>query len=140
MKLILNILNKLGIKATKENLTKSHIKSFIQAKYRKFFMSKEFTNLVSTIGLSNYISFPKHKQEQIIWRYNYLLNHKQGKLCLEKDECPCNCKTSEVILSDSACDKHCFPDMMNSMDWAQFKVKQGIYIDLHRNKTLKYIR
>ncbi len=137
---LIKILNKIGIKATKENLTWSHVKAYIQSKYRQVLMSDGFKNTISSIGLENYFTLAKYKQEQIVWRYNYLLEHPQGKLCLANNECPCKCTTSEVIISDPACDQKCFPDMMSSIDWAQFKVKNGIFIDLHRNKVFKYIR
>lgn len=136
--MIYKILNWLGIKATKENLTWKHIKAFIQAKYRKALMNDNFVLFMKSIGLTRYEGLPRYKQEQIVWRYNMLLTHSQGKQCLQNNECPCKCTTSEVIISDPSCDQKCFPDMMNSLEWATFKINNKIYIDIHRNKVLKY--
>lgn len=138
--MLIKLLNLLGIKATKENLTLKHVFSYIQAKYRKFLLSNGFKSLLDKTGLNYFLGLDRHKQEQIVWRYNYLKTHKQGAICLQNNECPCKCTTSDVILSDSSCDQNCYPEMMSSLDWATFKVKNGIFIDLHRNKVIKYKR
>ena len=138
--MLIKILNKLGINATKENLTLSHVKAFLQAKFRKVVLSKEFQAILKKHNIDDYLLLPTHKKEQIIWRVSILENHQQGALCLRNDECPCFCKTSEVLLADPACDQKCFPDMMDENQWSIFKYKNSIQIDSIRQKVIKYVK
>lgn len=140
LEMIIKILNNLGIKATKENLTLSHVKAYIQAKFRKVVLSKEFQAILKKHNIDDYLLLPTYKKEQIVWRISILENHEQGALCLRNDECPCFCKTSEVILADAPCDQHCFPEMMNNNEWSLYKYRNGIQIDLLRQKVIKYVK
>lgn len=128
----------MGIKATKENLTFSHVKSFIQAKLRRAVLSSDFINILERNNIDTYIFLPKHKREQIIWRISMLQTHPQGKQCLINNECPCKCTTSEVILADSACDKLCFPEMLNVNDWEKYKLQNKFHVLLDQQKVVKY--
>ena len=101
-------------------------------------MSKYFVDSLGVVGLDNYWLLPKHKQEQIVYRYSILVNHPVGSLCLKNNMCPCECTTSEVLLSDPACDKKCFPDMLGELEWNTFKEQNRMAVDLHRNKIIKY--
>jgi hypothetical protein len=67
-----------------------------------------------------------HKQEQIKWRYRMLHTHPQGRKCLTKGECPCECNTLEGLLADDTCDQKCYPPMMKESDWRQFKKDNDI--------------
>lgn len=131
-KIIIKILRFFGIKANSENLTISHIQSFIQAKYRKFLY------IFDSIEVQEFLGLPIYKQEQIIKRIEDLQKHSQGRICLKKGECPCECKTSEVLLSDSACDQSCFTDMLEERDWEEYKCRNNFYIDI-KNKKVIYV-
>lgn len=136
--MLIKILRLLGIRATKENLTLAHVKSFIQAKFRRLFLTTEFKKAIDKLGVNDYLFFPLHKQEQVVFRFVNLRYHSQGKLCLASNMCPCECTTSEVILSDDSCDQGCFGPMMDKHSWEVFKTKKGIYIDLYRQRVVRY--
>lgn len=113
--------------------------SYIQAKWRKFLLNKTFRDIIGESNIEEYLGLPKHKKEQIIYRMYILQNHPIGSNCLKKNECPCQCTTSEVILSDGACDKLCFPDMLNHDDWEYFKRINGVTVDLINQKVIMYV-
>jgi len=102
-------------------LTWIHIKSYIQALFRKIF------------GLSDY------REEQVIWRRWILETHPIGSNCLKTGHCPCECTTEDVILSNEACDQKCFPAMMDRDTWELFKQSNRIYIDMINKKVVRYI-
>lgn len=140
LEMLITLLNKLGIKATEDNLTLSHVKAFLQAKWRKFWLRNTFIDTLTENYINEYIGFPKYKQEQVIWRLHLLESHPQGKQCLQSGQCPCQCTTSEVVLSDPSCDKGCFPEMLKKEDWNLFKKTNKFEIDLTRQKVLLYVK
>lgn len=136
---LIYILNLINIKATEENLTFSHVKAFLQAKWRKIISNKALESFLGS-DFKEYIGLPKYKQEQIIWRLWKLHFHSQGRECLKTNECPCSCKTSEVVLSDPPCDKECFPEMMSKDDWEFFKTKNRFQVDIKNQKIITYVK
>ena len=134
-KILIKILAFFGIKATERTLNRAHIKSYLQAKWRRGLLSSTAAKLL-TAEAKDYFGLPLYKQEIIIWRtYNLQFNN-QGRECLKQNECPCGCVTSEVLLADSACDKGCFPDMLSLSDWNKFKKKHKFEIDLERKRVI----
>lgn len=120
-RIIIKLLRFLGIKANEGNLKRKNIKRFLQAKWRKLFQGGACL-LDDTTPLDEDIStIENYKKEQIKWRYHMLQTHPQGKQCLAKGECPCECTTLEVLLADDTCDQGCYPKMMNEKQWKEFK-------------------
>jgi hypothetical protein len=128
----------MNLMITKNNFTLKNIYSFLQAKWRRL-ISSPFLEKYLGPDLKEYLGFPKHKREQVIFRLCSLENHPQGMICLEKNQCPCNCTTSEVVIADAPCHKNCFDKMMSKEDWDNYKRVNGIYIDLFRKKVIKYV-
>lgn len=134
-KILIKILSFFGIKATERTLNKAHIKSYLQAKIRRGLLSSAASKLL-TAEAQEYFGLPLYKQEIIIWRtYNLQFNN-QGRECLKKNECPCGCVTSEVLLADASCDKGCFPEMLSLSEWKQFKKKHKFEVDLERKRII----
>lgn len=116
-----------------------NILAFLQSKWRRFITKYNLDTFLDEVSIGEYLSFPKFKQEQVIWRRAYLETHAQGKICLQNNECPCKCVTSEVIISDPSCDKGCFPDMLGEKEWEEFKTRNRIKVDLNYKKIIKYV-
>jgi len=137
-KIAIILLRIIGIPATEENLKFSNMFYFLQSKVRKLQMSKSFINIIGKLNLDDYLALPLYKQEQIVFRMNLLQTHPQGKQCLAKNECPCECTTSDVIISDGACDKYCFGDMLGEAEWNDFKHANNFSVI--NNKIIKYVK
>ena len=117
---LIYLLRLINIPATKDNLTWSHVYAFLQSHFRRIF------------GVSDW------RKEVIVWRKNFLETHPIGKHCLQSGKCPCQCDTEDVILSDDACDKNCFPAMTTKEDWELFKAQKRIFVDIHNNRVIYY--
>lgn len=97
---------------TPADINIENVEAFIQGNYRKF---------VHDLGLR----LPPHVEEQVQGRYRVVM--KVSPECLTPDEegkvscVKCGCKTEEKLFSDAACEKGCFPTMMNKEDWNQYK-------------------
>lgn len=137
-KIIIYLLNKIGIPATDHNLTYKNMYSYIQSILRRMKMSFNLDKVFTKGALSEYLGFPQYKQEQVIYRL-YIGSTNEFK-CFENKECPCKCVFEDVVLSDNTCDKACYPTMMNELDWMCFKKDMGIYIDLINKKVVKYVK
>ena len=58
----------------------------------------------------------KHIREQIKFRIRIM-----DKECYDNGECKmCGCKTTALQMANKACDKPCYPPMMNSKEWEGF--------------------
>lgn len=112
--------------------------AFIQAKWRRFLLNKTFVSIIGESNIEEYLGFPKHKKEQVVYRLSILQDHPIGSQCLKNNECPCQCTTSEVVISDPTCDQGCFPEMLEKGDWEDFKRINGITVDLVNQKVIKY--
>ena len=67
----------------------------------------------------------KHIREQIQIRINSM-----DKECYNNGECKmCGCQTTALQMADKACDKPCYPSMMNRKEWKELKNKKMIYRD-----------
>ena len=130
-RIIIRILGFYGIKASEKTLTFSHIFSFLQAKLRRFLLKSSKSEQINDL-----LGLPIYKREQIVWRKYILQYDNQGRECLNKNECPCGCVTSEVLLADSSCDKHCFPEMMNYYEWDMYKKKNKFKVNLETEKVI----
>ena len=66
----------------------------------------------------------KHILEQIKWRIEIM-----NPVCYEQGSCElCGCSTTALQMANKACDKPCYPTMMNTFSWKLFK-KGSLYMD-----------
>jgi len=128
-----------GIPFNKGNITLKNVKSFLQSKWRRIFMNTSFINIIEKHNISEFLSFPLYKQEQTVYRAYILETHAQGSLCVKNNICPCECTTSDVIISDEACHMNCFPKMLSEIEWEMFKKQNKFYVDLLTQKIIKYV-
>ena len=60
---------------------------------------------------------PFHIKNQIDWRISIM-----DKECFRNGSCKlCGCQTTHLQMADKACDKPCYPPMMNKEEWKLFK-------------------
>lgn len=70
-----------------------------------------------------YILIPKHIREQINMRIEQM-----DQDCYNQGSClVCGCETPHLQMADKACDKPCYPTMMNREDWKRFKKEVPAY-------------
>lgn len=64
-----------------------------------------------------------HIREQIQVRINSM-----DKQCYNEGQCKmCGCQTTALQMADKACDKPCYPEMMDKVTWNKFKRGIDIY-------------
>lgn len=104
----------------RNEITWTNIKSYIQGKFRyELFYRKHLKNLIRL-----------HIFEQITYRIFVM-----DKECLQKGECKlCGCETTALQMADKACNKPCYPKMMNKEVWRVFKILKGIYF-IYKGKS-----
>ncbi len=76
-----------------------------------------------------------HILEQIQWRIAVMDTE-----CFENGSCKlCGCDTTALQMADKACDKPCYPKMMNKKEWNKFKFQQRIFknYSISPDKVLK---
>lgn len=90
---------------TKEQITFKNVKAFIQGYYRYYM----------------YIWFKtKLLREHIVSQYRTRLNSVDKK-CLADGQCKlCGCAVPQLLWADKACDKPCYPPMMDKITWNKF--------------------
>lgn len=129
------------MKVTLKNLSLHNVKRFLIAYKRKFqmwfFKSKIFKDNDS---LKEFLDAPRHIKEQFLFRLEEMKKSEQGRACLAKGECVCGCSVPDLQLADDACEHNCYPAMMGASEWAQYKIKHGIEVDLVRNVVYYYKR
>lgn len=90
---------------TKEQITFKNVKAFIQGYYRYYMYTWFKTKLL---------------REHIVSQYKTRLNSVDKK-CLNDGQCKlCGCAVPQLLWADKACDKPCYPPMMNKTDWNKF--------------------
>lgn len=89
------------------NITLENVYAYFQGKIRyKLYYSK-----------SLYWLIPLHVFEQISYRIFVM-----DKECYYQGSCKmCGCETVALQMADKACDKPCYPEMMNKADWETYK-------------------
>lgn len=104
----------------KSKITYSNIKAYLQGKIRyKLYYNKYFNWLI-----------PLHIFEQIAYRIFVM-----DKECYAKGSCTlCGCDTTALQMADKACDKPCYPAMMDETDWMIFKIKEDINFRYYNSK------
>jgi len=66
----------------------------------------------------------QHIVEQIEFRVKNM-----DRECYDEGECKlCGCKTIALQMCNKACDKPCYPSMMNKKEWEMFK-RGSIFVD-----------
>jgi len=69
-------------------------------------------------------------QEQITWRITVM-----DKQCYNEGSCKmCGCATTALQMANKACDKPCYPTMLNYKEWSTFKTYEWMF----DNKTNLY--
>lgn len=77
----------------------------------------------------------KHIREQIDIRIKSM-----DKECYDTGQCKmCGCETTALQMANKACDKPCYPEMMNDVDWWVFK-KYNKLQTLSNEETWGYLR
>lgn len=73
-----------------------------------------------------YFFIPLHIREQINFRIEVM-----DKDCFENGTCKlCGCMTTALQMANKACEKPCYPHMLNKKDWKSFKSNLAVY-DIH---------
>jgi len=91
----------------KSNLKINDIFAYLLGNYRYF------------IYYNKYLSFlmRKHIREQIEWRIEVM-----DRDCYDRGSCKlCGCETTALQMANKACDKPCYPIMMNKEQWEHHK-------------------
>lgn len=90
-------------------ITTKNIKGFLLGNFRQFIRS-------------NFPSYlPTHIEEQFLYRISIM-----NQDCLNNKQCPCSCAVPAKQIEDRACEKNCYPDMLDEMKWELFKEKNNI--------------
>jgi len=81
-------------------------------------------------------------REQIIFRINSM-----NRQCYERGSCVvCGCTTTQLQMSNKACDGNCYPKMFSKGEWDKLKFRDSIYtigrnhwsVDILRQKFIRY--
>ena len=94
-----------------KKITLSNVKSFIRGHYNMY---------LDKLG-----AYPKHKQEQILYRLSLC------KDCVDNKGCKyCGCPPHKKVYDDKSCNGgKRFPDMLSEVEWNKFKLNNKITID-----------
>lgn len=94
-----------------------NIKKFLQGNFIKILIKVPF--------LKEHL-IEKSKLEQYTWRRKQVLE--KSPRCLALNECYCGCDTEGLILANEGCEQKglCFPPIMNTLEWSEFKIKNNI--------------
>ena len=101
---------------------------YLQGNIRYFFYYSRFSRIL----------IRKHIYQQIGMRINSM-----DSLCYSQGYCKlCGCTTTHLQMCNKACDKPCYPRMLNKRLWKQFIEKGSIEIDgmlwvMSNNKFVK---
>ncbi len=88
-----------------------NIKSFIRGHYNMY---------LDKLG-----AYPKHKQEQILYRISLCSDCVTNKGCKH-----CGCPPHKKVYDDKSCNNgERFPDMLSEVEWNNFKINNKINID-----------
>ena len=88
-----------------------NIKSFIRGHYNMY---------LDKLG-----AYPKHKQEQILYRLSLCEDCVTNKGCKH-----CGCPPHKKVYDDKSCNNgERFPDMLSEVEWNNFKINNKINID-----------
>lgn len=87
----------------KSNITFKNVRAWFEGKYRyKLYYSATWGWLMRT-----------HIRQQIAWRISIM----DGE-CLSQGSCKlCGCQTTALQMAKKACDKPCYPKLMNERAW-----------------------
>lgn len=94
-----------------------NIKKFIQGTYFKLVMKIPFL-AKGLVKVS--------RAEQIAWRRTQVAI--KSPQCFTSNECFCGCDVEGLIAANPGCEQqyHCFPEMMTTEEWREFKTKNKI--------------
>ncbi len=104
------------------DITLSNVKSFIEGHSR---------HLIDKYG-GDYLNLPQHLKEQIIYRESIANTE-----CVRNGKCICNCSIPELFYATKQCELKCYPELMNAMEWDEFK-KGNQIIKLNPDTIIKY--
>jgi hypothetical protein len=92
-------------------ITLKNVKSFIRGHYNLY---------LDKLGM-----YPKHKQEQILYRISLCSD------CVSNEGCKyCGCAPNKKVYDNKSCnDGERFPDMLNEVEWNKFKIDNKITVD-----------
>lgn len=96
------------------------IRSYVTGWIRYFlYYSKE------KVGVDLSFIIRKHIREQIYCRIESM-----DRKCFNDGSCKmCGCKTTALQMANKACDKPCYPIMLNKKQWDRFKKRGVMYYD-----------
>lgn len=110
---IINILFRRNKYEKPAKITWKNIKKYIQGNFNKL--------------LRKVFKIKSHREEQYVWRMEQI-KEKSFK-CFEDGVCRiCGCDTEGLALSDPPCEGNCFPEIMNEIEWKQYKKINNIKI------------
>jgi hypothetical protein len=94
-----------------KKITLKNVKSFIRGHYNLY---------LDKLGM-----YPKHKQEQILYRISLCSD------CVSNEGCKyCGCAPNKKVYDNKSCnDGERFPDMLNEVEWNKFKIDNKITVD-----------
>lgn len=92
-------------------ITLKNVKSFIRGHYNLY---------LDKLGM-----YPRHKQEQILYRISLCSD------CVSNEGCKyCGCAPNKKVYDNKSCnDGERFPDMLNEVEWNKFKIDNKITVD-----------
>lgn len=103
---IINILFRRNRFEKPAKITWENIKKFFQGNFYKLF--RKVAPIVD------------HREEQYKWRLSLI--QEKSPLCIEQGSCRiCGCDVEGLALSDPPCEGNCFPEIMNEVQWSQYK-------------------
>ena len=96
-------------------LTGKNIKGYLQGNIRQL------------LALTDIMKPEPHILEQTQYRLHEV--SLRSPECLTDDGCKhCGCNIPDKVFEDRACEGDCYPEMMNSKDWNDFKLKNNINV------------
>jgi len=99
-----------------------------------FVKSLETMNGLEDLDIIQSPHIPNHVKEQILYRLGSMRTD-----CVKKGECPCKCSTPFKQFEDRACELNCYPPMMDSKDWSEYKKDYEITLNTIKEGLQNYI-
>ena len=126
------------MKITRNNLTLHNIKRFFIAYYRiyifKLGREGKFKWLFDKFLGEDFYNNVKYVQEQQLYRLDLMAINPNGKQCLANGGCiKCGCAVPGLQAADDSCEGGCYPPLLNSKDWEDFK-KTDKYVNFYKTK------
>lgn len=98
----------------------------INLKNIKKFIQGNFYKIITKFPSIKEKFLKQSRLEQYDWRRKCV--QEKSPKCLSSGECFCGCNTEGLIMANPGCEQknHCFPALMESVEWQIYKIENNI--------------